>query len=261
MESSMAVGSFDDAVAVGIHRNVARLLGARRDLAGKTVIDLACGDGRTTHLLRSLGATVVPYDLFPDICKLPDRPQYVDLQQPLPIADASADLIVLQEVIEHLPNQLLPLQEIARVLKPGGELFLTTPSRSSLVSKLCYLGFESENLKGPPCGQIDGVWFDPATGHRYFGHLFLIGVQQLRALALIAGFRSMTVHPSEISRSSAWLFPLLYPIVFLISYLAMRRGRRRATQPGLADEIREQFSLNVRPRILANKFFIASFFK
>lgn len=252
---------FGSHLEAGIHRNVARLLGRRSDLEGKTVLDLACGDGRTTHLLRTLGAIVTPYDLFPDICKLPDRPQFVDLQAPLPIPANSVDFVVLQEVIEHLPNQLLPLQEIARVLKPGGELFITTPTRSSLISKLCHLGFESENMKSPPNGSVNGVWYDPVTGHRYFGHLFLIGVQQLRALALIAGFKQITFHRSELSTSSAWLFPLLYPFVWLISYRAMRRGRRRADQAGLADEITQQFALNVSPRTLTNKFLIASFYK
>jgi SAM-dependent methyltransferase len=261
MAETLAEDTFDTHLAAGIHRNVARLLGARKDLAGKTVLDLACGDGRTTHLLRSLGATVAPYDLFPDICKLPDRPEFVDLQQPLPIPDNSVDFVVLQEVLEHLPNQLHPLQEIARVLKPGGELFLTTPTRSSLISKLCHLGFESENMKSPPNGQINGVWFDPVTGHRYFGHLFLIGVQQLRALALIAGFKKMALHPSEISKSSAWLFPFLYPFVFLVSYRAKRRGIRKAHEPRLSQEISEQFALNIHPRTLTNKFLIASFYK
>jgi SAM-dependent methyltransferase len=252
---------FAEASAAGIHRNVVRLLRARGDFAGRTVVDLACGDGRTTHLLRTLGASVTAYDMFPDYSKLPDRPKFVDLQQPLPIPDASVDLVVLQEVLEHLPNQALPLQEIARILVPGGELFLTTPTRSSLVSKLAHLAFESETLREVPAGQISGVWIDPTDGRRYFGHLFLVGVQQLRALGLIAGFRAMTVHRSEISRSSAWLFPILFPFVYLTSHRAMRRGRRKATEPGLADEIREQFRLNVDPRVLTNKYLIASFFK
>lgn len=184
-------------------------------------MDLACGDGRTTCLLRQLGMEVQPFDMFPQVYKLDDRPRPLDLQKPLPIADASVDVVVLQEVLEHLPNHLFTLQEIARILRPGGELFLTTPTRSSLVSKISHRLFESETLKEPPCGRIRGVWSDAASGVRCFGHLFMTGVQQLRAMDLIAGFRKFQVHRSAVSRSSMALLWLLYPLIWAVSRRAM----------------------------------------
>lgn len=252
---------FAEAAAAGIHSNVTRILSTRTDVAGKKVVDLACGDGRTTHMLRQMGAEVQPYDIFPENCKLPDTPGYIDLQQPFPIPDNSVDMVVLQEVLEHLPNQAFALAEIARILKPGGELFLTTPTRSSLISKIAHLGFESENLRAAPEGESSGVWLDKKDGRKYFGHLFLIGVQQLRALALIGGFKSMRVHRSELSKSSAWLFPLLYPFVVFTSYRAMKRGQRKAKNSGHANEVREQFRLNIDPKVLTNKYLIASLTK
>ena len=45
----------------------------------------------------------------------------------LPFADASFDTLLCTEVIEHVPNPNLAFQEMARVLKPGGYLLLTTP--------------------------------------------------------------------------------------------------------------------------------------
>ena len=50
---------------------------------------------------------------------------------------------------------------------------------------------------------------------KYYGHLFLIGAQQLRALALIAGFKSIEVKRTDISRSSAALMLVFYPLILL----------------------------------------------
>jgi len=52
---------------------------------------------------------------------------------PLPYADGSFDLVVSMDVIEHLPGpELTPwVQELYRVTKPGGLVFLTTPNYAS----------------------------------------------------------------------------------------------------------------------------------
>jgi SAM-dependent methyltransferase len=255
----MTLSPFEYVCSVGIHRNVARILAARKDLKGKAIIDLACGDGRTTHLLRSLGANTTPFDLFPEVCKLDDKPQAVDLQAKTAIPDASADMVIFQEVIEHLPNQLFALQEIHRILKPGGELFLTTPSRSSLASKLSYLCFESETLKLTPWGPLDSVWLQDGRGDKKcYGHLWLIGIQQLRTLAFVAGFKSIRIERSDLSRSSAFLMVLFYPLVLLVSTRALLRGWRKTREVAFRDELREQFRLNISPVNLTNKFLIAS---
>ncbi|AOJ93629.1 hypothetical protein [Burkholderia multivorans] len=65
---------FDYAIADGIHRNVNQILRQRKDLKGKVVVDLACGDGRTTHLLRELGAQVRPFDIMPEFYRLDGEP-------------------------------------------------------------------------------------------------------------------------------------------------------------------------------------------
>lgn len=48
----------------------------------------------------------------------------------LPYADESLNLIIASEIIEHMPEPELVVCEIARVLKPGGQLILTMPLES-----------------------------------------------------------------------------------------------------------------------------------
>lgn len=45
----------------------------------------------------------------------------------LPLADDSVDLVVTQEVLEHVPQPLKAMEEIRRVLKPGGIAFVQLP--------------------------------------------------------------------------------------------------------------------------------------
>lgn len=264
MKAPPDLSIFNDALKKGVFANAAKILLKRDDLEGKVIIDLACGDGRTTYLLRTKGALVSPYDIFPKSCKLlDDDPQFADVGEILPIPDESADMVILQEVIEHLPNQLFALQEICRVLKPGGELFLTTPSKSSLVAKLSYLCFESEVLKGTPWGSVDGIWGHADSGtKKYYGHLFLIGVQQLRALGLVAGFKSIEIKRADLSRSSAALMLMFYPIILLVSLRAVYRDWRKypddlVHRTNYRKEKLEQLKINISPWNLTNKFFIA----
>jgi SAM-dependent methyltransferase len=264
MNEPIDLTTFENALKKGVFANAAQILLKRNDLEGKLVIDLACGDGRTTYLLRKRGAQVSPYDIFPEACKLlNDTPHFADVGEVLPIADESADLVILQEVIEHLPNQLFALQEICRVLKPGGELFLTTPNKSSLVAKLSYLCFESEVLKGTPWGAVDGVWgCDDSGTKKYYGHLFLIGAQQLRTLGLIAGFKSIEIKRTDLSRSSVALMLIFYPLVLLVSLRALHRDWRKfpddfVLRVNYRKEKLEQFKINISPWNLTNKYFIA----
>lgn len=172
MEDFLTKNPFDGSTLTGVHKNAAQFFASRKDWVGKTVIDLSCGHGISTHILRKLGVDVLPYELEPEYCKLDEKPAYANVLKTLPIEDNFADVVIFQEVIEHLPNHLSPLQEIYRILKPGGELFITTPSRSSIQGRLAYLLFEAENTKYTPWCHQEGVW----GGKRGWGTLFRTSV-------------------------------------------------------------------------------------
>lgn len=57
----------------------------------------------------------------------------------LPFSDSSFDIIILQDVIEHLSDIENLLNEIKRVLKPNGTIYLSTPNKLSIINILSNL--------------------------------------------------------------------------------------------------------------------------
>lgn len=91
---------------------------------GRTALDLGARDGHQTRWLQARGYTVTPADVAP---QFPDC-LAIDANAPLPFADQSFDLIWSSEVIEHLEDPAASLAELRRVIRPGGDIILTTPN-------------------------------------------------------------------------------------------------------------------------------------
>ncbi len=229
----------------------------QHNIRGKRVVDLPAGEGRSSGLLRDVGAEVHAYDLFPEVFKVEGiKCHKADLMSNVPIPDGFADMVLCQEGIEHLPNQHLALKELSRILKPGGKLILTTPNYSNMRSRFSYLFSESEMYKLMPPNEIDSVWFsDPESGGSdiYFGHVFSIGIQRLRLLALLAGLKIHKIHHNRANNTAAVLLLFTYPFVLWVNYAAYRRAMRKRkdieyeTRKRIFGEI---FKLGIDPRIL-----------
>jgi SAM-dependent methyltransferase len=106
---------------------------------GDRALDLGCGDGRFTAELSHAGAgTVTGVEVAESaLQRASNREPGLDLRLapvdgPLPLADASLDLVWASEVIEHIADTARWLAEVRRVLAPGGRLLITTPSHGRL---------------------------------------------------------------------------------------------------------------------------------
>ena len=103
---------------------------------GRRVLDAGCGTAFGSVLLAAAGATsVVGVDLAADVLDdaRPRMPPGVTLEvgdvTELPYEDASFDLVVCFEVIEHLQERSRALEEFRRVLVPDGVLAISSPNR------------------------------------------------------------------------------------------------------------------------------------
>ena len=99
-------------------------------------LDLGCGDGRLSALLRTRELTLADVSavaLARARARLPDaRGVELEPDAPLPLPDAHFQLVLCAETIEHVRDVQLFLSEARRVLRPGGELALTTPASRAL---------------------------------------------------------------------------------------------------------------------------------
>lgn len=97
---------------------------------GMKVLDAGSGREHEQHLRKELQATGATLHTC-DFCEGPGVDFVADVSD-LPFEDGSYDIVLSTQVLEHVKDPQKVVQEMARVLKPGGHLFLTTPQSSPL---------------------------------------------------------------------------------------------------------------------------------
>ena len=111
---------------------------------GDRVLDMGCGAGRHAFEMYRRGADVIAFDLDADELagvlelfgamkeagEVPEGAE-ADIKQgdalQLPFADGEFDRVVAAEVLEHIPADIHAIDELVRVLRPGGTLAVSVP--------------------------------------------------------------------------------------------------------------------------------------
>lgn len=112
---------------------------------GDKVLDLGCGFGRHAFEAARRGASVVALDAGRDevegvaatfaamveVGELASGSLHANVVQGdalyLPFPDGSFDRVICSEVLEHIPDDVAVMRELARVLRPGGTMAITVP--------------------------------------------------------------------------------------------------------------------------------------
>jgi SAM-dependent methyltransferase len=93
---------------------------AAQDVAGLRVLDAGCGDRPYEEVLRGASEIVgfdVPGNLHADLHGTIDA---------IPVADASFDVVLCLQVLEHVPDPAAAVRELRRAVRPGGRVLAST---------------------------------------------------------------------------------------------------------------------------------------
>jgi 2-polyprenyl-3-methyl-5-hydroxy-6-metoxy-1,4-benzoquinol methylase len=188
-----------------------------QDFKGKRILDLGAGAGYLSKRLYDwlerqgldAGSILTPCDLYPEQFQF-DKLTCVksDFNERLPFADASFDSVVCMEVIEHIPNQLQLMSEMARLVKPGGKLIVTTPNVLNINARLRYLINGTMPL-------FDILPISDRDVRHVTGHINPISLYYLFYFARVSGFRETRFHIDRVKKSAT----LLSPAFFLLGKL------------------------------------------
>jgi 2-polyprenyl-3-methyl-5-hydroxy-6-metoxy-1,4-benzoquinol methylase len=109
-------------------------------VAGLDVLDVGCQWGATCVALARAGARAAGIDVDSDLIEgalIRADEQRVDVDyregaaESIPFPESSFDLVILHDVMEHVRSHRETIGDIARVLRPGGGLWLQAPNRLS----------------------------------------------------------------------------------------------------------------------------------
>ncbi len=170
------------------------------DLArGQRVLDLGCGWAYGTHWARAAGTRAAGIDLGLDQLRWaraeidPDRS--LGLAQAnaaaLPFRAAVFDRAVSVEMMEHVfrPDRPRVLAEIARVMKPGGKLALSTPNPSSPIERVKSIAVKWSWLRRALPSSCFPEAGDDREGYHPYRYHHPLGAGELAGALEAAGFR------------------------------------------------------------------------
>jgi 2-polyprenyl-6-hydroxyphenyl methylase/3-demethylubiquinone-9 3-methyltransferase len=130
----------------------ARFVAERATLASARVLDVGCGGGLLAEALARAGAKVTAIDLAPgmiEVARLHAMEQQLDIDYRVVAAEAVAaaepgsfEVVTCMEMLEHVPDPAQMVATLAKLVRPGGALFVSTLNRNLKSFLLAIVGAE-----------------------------------------------------------------------------------------------------------------------
>ena len=156
---------------------------------GGRIVDLGCGSGEMLNAVFEMFEERIGIDVSKH--RLSQRQVQgwtfieADLNSAFPLENNWANVAIANQVIEHIVNPKVFVEELYRILSPDGVCIVTTPNIRYLknIGHLLFSGYGPRTAGG---NTTDGVWDD--------GHLHYFTHRDLRELFAKAGFREINSH-------------------------------------------------------------------
>lgn len=155
-----------------IHQRLLKAYIVAQDFVIGDLLEIGCGEGRGISLLSEKCRKYVALDKITETlehlsCVYKNVEFMSDVVPPMTrLADNTFDTVVSFQVIEHIKNDHLFLEEIHRVLKPGGKAYITTPNiKKTLTRNPWHIReYTAESLKAMACKIFDKVTVKGISG-------------------------------------------------------------------------------------------------
>jgi SAM-dependent methyltransferase len=204
------------------------------DIVNKKILDIPAGNGWVSQELTNLGANTTPADINKEF------PHFIqaNMERRLPFEDEEFDAVACLEGIEHILHPEALFSELARVLKKGGLLIITTPNVQNFYSRyqlLCtgYL-FQFDPFDKTPLKENE---------IRDKGHISPIFYTQLRYYSEMHGLKTLKPSGGRLKRIIA--LPFFIPFLLVGFYWSFRDWKKTSNKQDKLEIIKHLFSIKV----------------
>jgi len=220
------------------HEHLHRYAWCARIVAGKDVLDIACGEGYGSAMLAAQAASVIGVDIdegtvrhataaYRDVKGL--RFQRGDAAE-IPLEDNSVDLVVSFETIEHHERHREMMSEIRRVLRPKGVVVISSPNRDVYSSMS---GQHNEfHVRELDFKEFDAALKEQFQTVSYFGQRLAVG-SSIFTLDKSVSASMFDAYTDTGDRVDARTASLLNPVYFIAVAGAVSAGILRLLKPSV----------------------------
>ncbi len=204
------------------------------DLNNKLVLDIPAGNGLVSKELNRLGCEVVSADINEEYS------HYVqaNMEETLPFENEHFDAVICLEGIEHIMHPESLFAELARVLKKGGLLIISTPNVQSFYSRFQFLCtgylFQFDPFDKIPLG-IN------AKGDK--GHISPVFYTQLRYYSDLHNLKTLKPSGGRLKRIVA--LPFFLPFILIGYWWSIRDWKRTNNKVEKFEIIKHLFSIRL----------------
>jgi 2-polyprenyl-3-methyl-5-hydroxy-6-metoxy-1,4-benzoquinol methylase len=205
----------------------------KRRAENRRLLDVGCGDGSFTAALKEAGCFVeasgveIAAEAVAAAQQKGIKASQLDIEKfPLPFDDGCFDVVYCGEVIEHVFNPDFLLDELYRVLKPGGNCIITTPNMAGWPSRMALLfGFQPyATAVSPNHESVGKLLIRDAEGQ--WGHIRVFTLRAFKELVMLHQFKIERLQGCPVMVSSH--------LPFIVGRLVRTVDRLMSKRPSLA---------------------------